>query len=482
MFWLLRMEAFPGYFTRTIDGYRALLSRDVIVRQTWQKITVKGQPVGYGYTNLEMNEDNPVETYTVHSRLHLRLTVMGQRQNFFANTVASLDALQTLQRFTFSLNTKEYTFQLRADRTGARTFKTKMTTGHSSQQGEIEVPPDTVIYSPMTDLAIRNLSPGETMSLRILDPLTLATETVVVRAIEHEPVFALGRTNTALRIALQYRGRDFHSWIAPDGQVLKQETPFGWTIEACTSKEALAALDLANSGSDLLASMAVPVDKPIPNPRGATTLKLRLLNVPFSREELDTPRQSTHLIDGTRTEITLRSSVLPPNPPDSIDITEALKPSLAPARTIQSTHPDIIAASKKIVQGCKTPVEKALAISKWVHDNLDKENRINIPSALDVLKTRAGDCNEHTYLYVALARAAGLPSQVVVGVVYHEGAFYYHAWPSVYVGEWIETDPTWGQTVVDATHLALVRGDLADQVQLVKVMGQLRVEVMEVQH
>ena len=42
---------------------------------------------------------------------------------------------------------------------------------------------------------------------------------------------------------------------------------------------------------------------------------------------------------------------------------------------------------------------------------LEKKGRgavtISVPSAVQVLETLAGDCNEHTVLYVALARALG---------------------------------------------------------------------------
>ena len=124
-------------------------------------------------------------------------------------------------------------------------------------------------------------------------------------------------------------------------------------------------------------------------------------------------------------------------------------------------------------------VDKARAIYRYVHDRVDKRMTVSLPSALDVLRTMRGDCNEHTYLFVGLARAAGLPAVVKVGLAYHEGGFYYHAWPAVYVGEWVEMDPTWGQEGVDATHLALVEGELAQQVQLVKVMGQLRIAILE---
>ena len=59
---------------------------------------------------------------------------------------------------------------------------------------------------------------------------------------------------------------------------------------------------------------------------------------------------------------------------------------------------------------------------------------MSIPNALEVLQSKKGDCNEHTVLFNAFARAAGIPAKTVVGVVYLRGAFYYHAWSEVWLG------------------------------------------------
>ena len=95
-----------------------------------------------------------------------------------------------------------------------------------------------------------------------------------------------------------------------------------------------------------------------------------------------------------------------------------------------------------------------------------------------MLDRRAGDCNEHTVLYTALARAAGLPTVMNAGVVYVDGNFYYHAWPTVWVGDWVAVDPTFDQFPADATHIGFVRGGLDRQVELMKIIGRLAIDVV----
>jgi len=100
-----------------------------------------------------------------------------------------------------------------------------------------------------------------------------------------------------------------------------------------------------------------------------------------------------------------------------------------------------------------------------------------VPSALEVLKTRVGDCNEHTQLYVAMARAIGLPARIAAGLAYVDGKFYYHAWPEVYLTDWVAVDPTFGQVPADAGHLRFTIGGLSRQAELLRLIGTLRIDV-----
>jgi len=48
----------------------------------------------------------------------------------------------------------------------------------------------------------------------------------------------------------------------------------------------------------------------------------------------------------------------------------------------------------------------------------------------------------------------------------------------VWVGAWVDVDPTFNQPVADATHIKLAEGDLMEQIRLLPVIGQLKVEVL----
>jgi len=150
---------------------------------------------------------------------------------------------------------------------------------------------------------------------------------------------------------------------------------------------------------------------------------------------------------------------------------------------VQSEHPKIRARAAEITAGEDDPWRRAVAIYEWVYQSIEKEPVVSVPSALEVLEKRRGDCNEHTVLFTALARAAGIPSRIAVGLVWSEtlDGFYYHAWPEVYVGEWTAMDPTLGQPLADATHVKILNGGIERWTQLLPYLGQVEIEVLEVE-
>jgi hypothetical protein len=155
---------------------------------------------------------------------------------------------------------------------------------------------------------------------------------------------------------------------------------------------------------------------------------------------------------------------------------------LQPEPMIQSDDDGIVQAAERLVDwqlyGHNDPMRAARRLTMGVYGRLEKEITFSVPNAVQVLAAGRGDCNEHTVLFVAMARALGLPARTAVGLVYVEGAFYYHAWPEVWLGQWVAVDPTFGQFPADAAHLRFVIGGLAQQVEIVRLIGQLDIEVV----
>ena len=74
-----------------------------------------------------------------------------------------------------------------------------------------------------------------------------------------------------------------------------------------------------------------------------------------------------------------------------------------------------------------------------------------------------------------------IPTKIVNGLVYSEdyGGFLYHAWPEVFVGEWRALDPTFGQDLVDATHIKLTENEREDPFKLMRFVGQISLRLID---
>jgi transglutaminase-like putative cysteine protease len=226
---------------------------------------------------------------------------------------------------------------------------------------------------------------------------------------------------------------------------------------------------------DILETTAIGASRRLKT--SVTRLRVRLTNASLDGFDLGGPRQELRgdtLTVQRETAAELKASYV---------LSGGLDTSLVrftqPEPLVQSAHPDIKRLAARIARGSQDPRVVAERVNRWVYDSLKKRITFGIPSALQVLHVRSGDCNEHTQLYVALARAAGIPTRIAAGLAHIDGKFYYHAWPEIYLNSWVAVDPTFGQFPADASHLRFTVGGLGRQAELLRLMGRLKIDVLE---
>ena len=126
-----------------------------------------------------------------------------------------------------------------------------------------------------------------------------------------------------------------------------------------------------------------------------------------------------------------------------------------------SSNPEIVRAAQKIVAGAPNQNEMTKRIAKFVYKHVkNKDYRHLMLSASEVLRNKSGDCTEHSALFAALARAAGIPAKMVYGVVLTpKGEFFFHNWNEVFAdGKWITVDSTFGIVPADSSRITLIYG------------------------
>jgi len=244
MAWLVRYEIAPERFGGTLRGYASLVGSDVLSRDTWMRVLQEGKPVGYSHHSLEVDEEAlPTERVTIRNTLAVALTLLGRRQPVRSSSTVFLDDWSRLTRFAFEATVADV--ELRAGGTrkaDGKLFSVVLTIAGATQRMEVEIPDDVVLYSAMGDTLARRLRPGTSVVLNTLDPTTMQRTPLTLEALRYETLPVGTNTVRTVVVVARGAGATVTSWIDAGGDIVRAETPFGWTLERCTPDEALAAL------------------------------------------------------------------------------------------------------------------------------------------------------------------------------------------------------------------------------------------------
>ena len=335
-------------------------------------------------------------------------------------------------------------------------------------------------------LADQGLTAGSIHRWNVFDPATLRNAPVVVKVGGREIVRSTGAPIPAFRVEMEFTGLKTTAWITDTGEIVREESPLGFvTVRESPERARALAID-GRIRQDLLEASAVvplierrnPPLPPIDDPRNVRRLRMRVEGADLSSPVLQGVGQR---IDGDIVEI-IDAQKLSAGPAER-DLAEYLRAELF----LESDDPDIHAAAREAVGNAVGTRARAEALTRFVNSTVQKKPTVSLPSAREVLRTRIGDCNEHTALFVAMSRAAGIPARIAVGLTYVRGAFYYHAWPEVYIDEgstrgfWLPVDPTFNQFPADATHFRLARGGLDKQAAIIPLIGRIKITLMDVE-
>jgi len=252
MLCLARYEAFPERFTHTLRGYRSILDASVLMQESWSRILIGDTPAGYSHTNMNVDDEGDQPNIEIHNRTHIKATLLGQPFAFHAQTTLLLDTNYELLSFESSLSAQGISFRITGQRLEARQFKISSTVGNTTTHQQIEIPKDAMLYSPMSALALRKLSPGQELTIKTLDPLSMNTARIRVRAVRRETIQLAGETKPATLLVSNFQGMQLNSWVDKNGTLLRQETPLGWIIESCTSEAALDTVANNHPPPDLM--------------------------------------------------------------------------------------------------------------------------------------------------------------------------------------------------------------------------------------
>jgi hypothetical protein len=471
--------------------------------ETWETIYLNGAKLGYVHTVRE--------PFTEEGRQLWRTTIAHRletpRYNEVAVQESRVESVETESGELIRYETES--------RLGAAPVKSsgevvgdqlRMTTTIGDKQRDSHMPWDAAHdrgFDAVTKSALRQpLAPGERRTLRAmttgLDQPMLATFDLTAR--DWEEVDVGGAKQRLLRVDLKQTlpgaaPLPSVTWLNEQGESLKMELIPGMFAVRTTKDVALAAVDPATSPKvDIGFDTVVRLDAPAGDLHRARRVSY-LVTLPDGEpatlfpsgpsqqvSATETPHTASIVVSAIRADDVFSSA--DPAPTDAERLSNLL---------VQSDDPLIKALAAEAVGDAATDVEKAAAIERFVHGFIQQASFSQaFATATDVAKSRQGDCTEYSVLTAALARAAGIPARVAVGLVYTHSAgnpgFAFHMWNELYVdGRWIPYDATLGLGGLGGGHLKLSDTHLSDGAALasflpvVQVMGRLQIEVAKVE-
>jgi transglutaminase-like putative cysteine protease len=448
----------------------------------WRGVYYRGEKIGFTVSQTTPTDDG----FELQEDGRLQMLLLGQDTAARLRTTARVDSSFTLRSFEFSLDPGTGPVVVKGSVDPPSTTATwrlnlAITSGGATRTETRELPEAPVVTQNLSRLlANQRLVPGTRHEWTVLDPATLHSAKVSIRVGDRTVVRANDTVVPAFRVDMDFRGLQTTSWVTDTGEVVREESPLGLITVREPAERAQGLSVPGRIQADLLqAAAVVPVTKErIDEPRDVRRLKLRLEGAELSAVHVDGVGQT---LDGNVVELidprTLKAGAADPG----------AQAYLAPEPLLESDDPLVRAEAEEAVRGVEGDRARAERLTRYVNGLLDKKPTVSLPSAREVLRTKVGDCNEHTALFVAMARSVGIPARIAVGLVFMHGAFYYHAWPEVYLTErpglglWLPVDPTLNQFPADATHLRLARGGLDQQAAILPLIGRLKMTVVDLE-
>ena len=246
MSWLVRYEAFPHWFEDTIPGYRGLTRELPAVKDSWMKVLWNGEHVGYSNSTMEIDETDGREDLQMRSQLMLHLQMPDGSNQLRIDTRVSIRDGHRLHSFQVTFFMGNIQGEINAVRDTGDFFnielQLKPMMGDARMQRRLQIPEHAIIAGPLMDTGLRNLRPDQELRMRTFDPFSLTGDLseVVFRGEGYEMLAMDGGEPVHVsRVSMRTGEMVMSAWLNEHGQILRQETPFGFVLEAATVNDAV---------------------------------------------------------------------------------------------------------------------------------------------------------------------------------------------------------------------------------------------------
>jgi len=430
-------------------------------QETWMNIFHQKQKIGYSHRMIQPDND----MYLLSEKTYLQLNTMGTVHNLHIQTKAILANDLSLDQFTFQLKSDPFDFHVEGT-VEEKILRLVM------DDSETKIPLTQKIYLPtaLMDAAYAmDLKSGESQNLKLFDPSTMGMRTVTLFYDGLETLEIMGEKLLCKMYSIDFMGIESTAWIDSTGQIVQEKGIMGLTLRKTNEQNAYQNLNNSTQ-NDLIEWVSISSNVLLENQDQLNEITYHIQGE-FDKKPLNGGRQFRSGL----AYLTIKKEHIP-MPPYAMN---SMEKYCQPTMLIPSDNPKIIAQLNQITRQTDPCLVKIKKIMIWMNENIIKRPVLSVPNAIETLKHKCGDCNEHAVLTASLLRAAGIPTQIAAGLVYHKGRFYYHAWNEVYLNKWVTLDVIMNQFPADITHIRLVKGAPDAQMALLGMIGNINIRIIE---
>jgi len=444
------------------------ISKSNLPQETWMNIYQNNKKIGFIHREFTYTG----KQFHFNETAFMQINTMGVTQALNILTDGLLNPDMTLSSFNFNLNSGIFRFNVHGN-----VIKNKLIlfTGSPDEQEKSELLLKDIphISGNIYETAFHaKLEKDSVRSFSIFDPSTMSLRAIKVARNADEIISIMGKRVLTNKYCADFMGAKNCAWLNNDGDVVRETSILGLSMEKVSQQKAREGIADGES-IDFTQISSIASNVKITEAGKLRKIKIKISGI-SDLLSLNGDRQSY-----TGNVLTISKETMASSSNLNSNLSGKYSAFLKPSPLIQSNNPQIRLQVNKIIKPSDSDEQKAGKIVNWVYRNLEKKPTLSVPNALEVLKNKSGDCNEHSVLTVALLRAAGIPAQIEAGLVYLQGRFYYHAWCVFYSGKWITADSVFNQIPADVTHIRLVRGDGDQQLNLMGAIGKIKLEVLE---
>ncbi len=369
-----------------------------------------------------------------------------------------------------------------------REIQCRLVTKTGETQRAIPIPEGVkLVGDEYTAMEGESIKVGDTMTQHTFNPLTLSLDELKISVDRKQNLEIDGKSVETLVITTKTPLGDLVSYQGvADQELLKIEASMGIVMLRETKQKAMGKAEGEyQPPPDLAVSTSVKADKNITDADGLWELNIRLSGMPQRSMIISDKVQKASRARGAGSQaVTFEIKVREYEASESGTLpvgSEGLTSALEPGMYVKSRDDSVVRQARKIVGSDRNLFRAASLIRNWVRDEMKPDASIGVlrPSG-DILKDRRGVCRDYAILYASLARAAGIPTRIIGGLLLHDNRLYYHAWNEVWTGKgWVPMDSTRASEVFGANHIKLTEGDETEMFKMGKVIGQLKAEILD---